>query len=257
MASLATVGSSLAQGPAPRPSSPLAKSHVAVSIKESRSLSSFADTHPTFREALAARMEGAAPIQAVQAATDLVCSVLTAVAMGHDVGAEVAQSAVQSGLQFGLDTAFHVGVTAVTQTKTVQAFGDRFASENATKEDALNRMRALSALLSVGTGITGQLALPEAASTILHQAQSGAGLALGLAKGMVATGVLSAGTLTLYRTNSAFRKQLDTHLESMYGLVANLLESSPSGDRPPSFEQADAMEKGQAGTFANESARAP
>jgi hypothetical protein len=218
-----------------------------VQIDDDHQPSSHVHAHPSFGQALAARTEGGAPIAVVHAATDLVCSVLEAAATGENVGGAAVQSLLQAGLRFGLDGAFHLGVTAVMQTGPVQTFMDKFASENATVEDALTRIRAFSALLSLSGGAAVNVGLSQAAGAILGHPLSVTGIGLGVVNGLVATGVLTAGAAALYQTNPGFRKQLDVHLESLFGMFKGGAASSSQPQGPPSFEQADAMELGQAG----------
>jgi hypothetical protein len=215
--------------------------HSVVQIEASHRPS---DAHPGFFEGLRARMQGAAPIQAGQAATELICSVLEAVAMGTSLGAAATHSLVQVGLHVGLDTAFHVGITAANQTENGQT---RFSSESATKEEALDRMQGLSAMLSMAGGAVLSTGLSKAAAALLHEPLSGTAIALGILNSFVATGVITAGAVALYQTNPAFRKKMDAQLESVFGMFKNQPQPSHQSADPPSFAQADAMELGQAG----------
>lgn len=234
---------------ASQPSSPAAAAspdHVAVSMPASPVAAS-APAHPSFLEALGARIQGAIPAQLTHAATDLVCSAIEAAALGSGAGAGALQSLVQTGLSIGLETVGHLGITAITQTESAQSLADRIAGEPMSKEEALRRMRAFSALLSAADAPLLNLGMSQAAAAILQQSLTPAEMGLTLLNGFIGAGVLTGGAMVLYHTNESFRSEVDLHLQSLLKMVGMHQPAAAPPQDPPSFAQADAMELGHAG----------
>jgi len=227
------------------PSVPTSSQHTVVQIEGDHQPSFDVHAEPSYAEALFARVQGAAPVHAVQAATDLILSVLEAAALGQTVSSGAAQSLLQSGFQITLDTTFSAGLTGVMQTATVQTLRARFKSENETKEEALSRIQLLSALVSMGSSYVVDLSRSQIAASVLHQSLSAPGAGLVVVNSLVASGVISAGAFVLYKTNPAFQKQVDEQLYKVFQAVKNRLKSFYQSEDPPSFAQADAMELGR------------
>ncbi|MFM0069360.1 hypothetical protein [Paraburkholderia aspalathi] len=180
---------------------------------------SVASSSPTFGEGLAARFLGAAPIQATSAVTHLLSSVVSNAATRGSIPTGIAQSMVATGVRFMAESAMHLGITAGVETGPVKRILEGLHSEQETKQDALNRVKGVSALLSAAGGVMGSVAYTAVASEILKQPQTAQDFATSVISGLVSTGVISAGVLTLYKTNPSFRSQVDKQLEQLKGLL--------------------------------------
>lgn len=174
---------------------------------------------PRFGEAFTARILGAAPVQAVSAVANLVVGVASSAVTRSSIPTGIAKSTIETGLRFVAESAMHVGITAAVETPPVQRMLDGLHIEHGTKEDALNRIKAVSALLTFANGTIGQVAYTAVASEILKQKPTGADFASSLIGSLVAAGVVSASVLILYRTNPAFRAQFDKQYEQLKGLL--------------------------------------
>lgn len=122
---------------------------------------------------------------------------------------------------------------------------DNFAGGSATPEDALRRIRAVSALLSAAGGAVLNAGWSQLAAAALHQPLAASGVGLAVLNGLIGAGVLGAGTAALYQANPVFRKTMDEHLEALLSMIRGSSIAQQPQD-PPSYLHAGAMELGEA-----------
>jgi hypothetical protein len=199
---------------------------------------------PSFGEALGARFTGAAPIQAVTAVVDLVCSLVASGAEGRSLAGGAAQALISTGLRLATDSVGHVAMTSATRTPPVRRFTDKIRGEAITKEETLSQIRAITAVMNTGGGTATQIGHSAAAAAMLRQELLPADLAAALLAGLASAGVISAGAVVLYNTNASFRDDVNKHLKSLKEAVVRILDQG--GDSlPPSMRHADEMERGE------------
>jgi hypothetical protein len=197
--------------------------------------------HPSFAEALRARLQGTVPVLTLQAATDLACTVAESAVVGQGIGGAAASSLVSSSMKLGVESALHIGLSAAGQTKMWQRVVDRVAGKNGTKENMLSHIRAVSAVLSTANGGMIDMGFSAAASAALKQAPTIATSGFARMNSLASMGVVSASAVALYKTNAAFKAEVDKSLGAVYDSIVNRFRSSP-GD---AGDQADAMELGE------------
>jgi hypothetical protein len=199
---------------------------------------------PSFGEALGARFVGAAPVQAVTAAVDLVCSLVAGAAEGRSLAGGAAQALISTGLRLTTDSAGHVATTGITRMPPIRRLTDKIRGEAITKQETLSQIRAITAVMNTGGGAATQIGHSAAAAAILRQELLTADLAAALVAGLASAGVISAGAMVLYQTNAAFRGEVNKHLKSLKDAAVRILDQG--GDSlPPSMRHADEMERGE------------
>jgi hypothetical protein len=221
---------------------PRASTSTVDSLRSSAGMGGGQAAHVGFGEGFLARTQGAAPVEAIHALTDFFLSTIEAAATHGRVGEAALQSAVGSGLLVGSGALLHAGISAATQLPAVQRKLDSvFGDTQPTKEQMLQGIRVVSAMLSAIDSVGIGAASATAAAKILGLSTTGTAVGLAVLNAAVASGFVGAAGLALYKTNPAFREQVDGVLRPLADKLASMTGQNPGRpgvQGPPVLAQA-------------------
>ena len=155
-----------------------------------------------------ARMEGAAPIQAMGSIVDASASVIESIIQKQPAMIGFQQSLLASGLQFGCETALHAAISGISQLSLVRKPIDKMMSPETSQQELKHLVQNISALISFNSSTLGRVAYTAASESILNTPIENYDMSLAVLNGVIASGVIASGTLIACQLSPGLKSRM-------------------------------------------------